>query len=277
MTAVPSPCELRAIRVREVGTTAIRVIVLVVATAAALCAQTDPAFNADFDVADRRAQTLAWTVECYSRFGLLLQSYRIASNPTRESLGPANVCFTDGGRRVLANLSVDAAARRLTKLLVVDLGTGAAVTTPLDTARLVNEAIAEEAAVARNVGMPDSVSAGYMPFSMRFDGDTIEVWMVKRDVFDFRQLRVGGELGYIFSPDGRTLVREVGTVQSYRQLGGPASQSTTIESREARIPSLSELLVANMLASRGAQVTIQTASRASTLMPGGTMWMHRPR
>ena len=195
-----------------------RAAVLLGVGASSLLAQPDPRFNADFDVADRRAQTLAWTVGCYDRFGILLASRAIPSNPSPDSLGHANVCFKVNGRRAMANLSLTPVTHRITTLLVVDLGTGALVTAPIDTARLVAEAIAEEAAVARNRGLPDSLAAQYTPFSMRTDGDSIEVWMLRRAMFDFRTLSVGGELGYVFSPDGRALVREVGETASYRAL-----------------------------------------------------------
>ncbi len=244
----------------------------------AMCgAQADPQFNAEFDLADQRAQRLAWTVECYSQFGLLIERGAIASIRSKASVGAATACFVAGKRRAVANFTLHPDATRFTQFVAVDLGTGDAVTAPLDTMRLRAEGIALASAIARNATMPDSIGREYLPFSMRTTADSIEVWMLRSRMFQGPGLSVGGELGYVFSPDGRVLVREIGSTSTYRTIEVERGRPLVITSLEARMPAASELLLANMIAARGAQVTVQTSTRLSTLLAGGTAWVHVKR
>jgi hypothetical protein len=240
-------------------------------------AQADPQFNAEFDLADQRAQTLAWTLECYNQFGLLVQRGAIASIRSTTSVGNSTVCFSAGNRRAVANFTLRPDSTRFAQFVAVDLASGDALTMPLDTMRLRDEGIALLSAIGRNMAMPDSVSQEYLPVSMRTTADSIEIWLLRARMFQGLGFSVGGELGYVFSPDGRALVREIGTTSTYRTLGIEPGRPVVITSVETRLPTTSELLLANLLATRGAPVSLQTATRKSTLMAGATMWVHATR
>lgn len=240
-------------------------------------AQADPQFNAEFDRADRRAQTLAWTIECYSQFGVLVQRGAIASIPSTASVGGTTVCFREGNRRAAANFTLRPDATGFAQFVAVHLASGEALTTPLDTTRLRDEGFALRSAIRRNVAMPDSISREYLPISMRTTADSIEIWMLRSRMFQGLEFSVGGELGYVFSPDGRALVREIGSTGTYRTLDIEPGRPVMITSVETRMPTTSELLLANLLAARGAPVSVQTATLRSTLMTGATMWVHVKR
>jgi hypothetical protein len=120
-------------------------------------------------------------------------------------------------------------------LRVVDFANSIRYQGNVDTAAILAEARASREAVRK--GMPSFVSAKrqFAPLSVRSDGDSIEVWLLPAGLFLGNTPTVGGERGFVFSPDGRTLARE-----SMRPLGltNGHSDSGRVEFKQRRRPAL---------------------------------------
>ena len=78
-------------------------------------------------------------------------------------------------------------------------------------------------------------------------------------------MTLGGERGYIYSPDGRTLGREVDAFDSFRRIAVADTGTVYLPSREEDLPLMSELIVANLLHGAGRDVQIVTNKYASHL------------
>ena len=158
----------------------------------------------------------------------------------------------------------------------VDLGTRALTHEALDTAGILAVGRAQRTALRQ--GMPSFVTANrpFSPVAFRFEGDSIEVWLVpSSSITSADSLTVGGEMGMVFSPDGRKLIREVDEAAKYRPVTVPATGLVNIESEEAEIPTLTELLLANVLNRKGRDVSIDMKNESALLQ--GEAWMHGRR
>ena len=81
------------------------------------------------------------------------------------------------------------------------------------------------------------VETPYCPtLTCRFDGDTIEVWLIPASLLMGEPRTVGGERGYVFTPDGKQLIREMDSFTSYRSIVAPDSGQVRIVSSEATVP-----------------------------------------
>ena len=116
----------------------------------------------------------------------------------------------------------------------------------------------------------------FAPLSFRSDGDSIEVWLIPLgSIMGGTATTVGGERGYIYSPNGRKLVREIDAFDRYRTIAVADSGQAQIISREDDLPLFSELIVANLLHGDGREVQITTAAYASRLTgrEPNSVWM----
>ena len=116
----------------------------------------------------------------------------------------------------------------------------------------------------------------YTPMPFRFDGDSIEVWLFPIAVIAGPPLTVGGERGYVYSPDGRTLARTIDASATWRTFALADTGVVRIPSDQARTPLLSELVIANVLHGAGHRVLIEMREVSSALVGEreSPAWMH---
>lgn len=237
--------------------------------------QSDSSRAVAFDRADRRAQSLIAVLSC-----------SFALNQARQQgvFGPADpgasgACFTAGGSLVGVSYSTDSAFSRLLKVIAVDLTTRKPYQA-LDYNRILAEARARGDALNR--GLPAFRQAGrvFGPIAIRFDGDSLEVWLMPVAVLAGGPgAATGGERGFVYSPDGRTLAREVNSFSEYRPAQVPDTGTVRIQSRERDVPLTSELVLARMLNANGRSVTIETSQFSFVLAGRGTAatWTRLPQ
>ncbi len=164
-------------------------------------------------------------------------------------------------------------------MVAFDFASRSRFTGTLDTAGVTAIARAERAAQRRGAkGFYDD-KRSFSPLAIRSDGDTIEVWLIPAAVYSARTRMVGGERGYVFTPNGRQLVREVDSFADYREIQLPDSGQIRIQSTQAAIPTFSEFVLANLLHDSGRWVAIETRRMTSFLVAGrgGDAWMHVAR
>jgi hypothetical protein len=90
---------------------------------------------------------------------------------------------------------------------------------------------------------------------------------------------IGGERGFIYSPDGRTLAREVNAFDRYRTIAIPDTGAVAILSQEEDLPLVSELIVTNAPHNQGREVQVVTKAYVSQLVGRGStaVWFQLPR
>ena len=189
-------------------------------------AQTRPAHSdssraAAFDRLDRTSRMLIATVDCARTTGTA-RAQGLFGPP--DSVGRWGQCLRKDGRAFGVFFTPDSTFTTAQNVRVVDFANNVRYRGNVDTTAILAEARASRAAVQK--GMPSFVSAQrqFAPLSMRSDGDSIEVWLVPPGIFTGRAVpTVGGERGFIYSPDGRTLAREVDASDRFRTIAIPDS------------------------------------------------------
>jgi hypothetical protein len=227
-----------------------------------------------FDQADRRARAVLWSMRCAQSVGMARA--RREFGPI-DSLGRMGQCIVVDGHTVGVFFDADSPYVAVKRFSAVDLGTHTRRMMPLDTSRVLAVARAEQAAYWHGANEPfEKENRPFAPVAFRFDGDSIEVWLIPASLVMGPPFTVGGERGYLFTPDGRTLVRETDAFGDYRPIVIPDTGTVDIASRGTATPSLSELVLANGLNGAGRQVAIQWPGVTSTLVGRGeqAVWMH---
>jgi hypothetical protein len=187
-----------------------------------------------------------------------------------DSVGRWGQCLRTNGRVFGVFFTPDSAFTIAQNVRVVDFANSVRYLGNVDTAAILAEARAAQEAVRK--GMPSFVRAQrqFAPLSMRSDGDSIEVWLVPTGFFTGRSApTVGGELGFVYSPDGRTLAREIDASDRFRIISIPDSGRVEIRSREDNLPLVSELIAINLLHDRGRDVQLVTNAYTSQLVGPG--------
>ena len=242
-------------------------------------AQGDPATRAasaqQFDRADRESRALIGTLRCAAMVGEARQ--RGLFGPI-DSLGHWVGCTIANGQFVGVLLDADSQLTRVTRFAAVDLAMRRRRSAPVDTAAMLGVARAKQTAMLKRMGAYKKDDRAYAPMAaFRFDGDSVEVWLIPNSDLAGDPFSVGGEHGYIFSPDGRTLAREVDASADFRQVEVPYTGMVHIASHAVMVPTLSELVLANALNSMGwpASVTIDMQRQSATLQGRGpaAMWV----
>jgi hypothetical protein len=243
-------------------------LIELVATAPPLRAQSTvpPERLAKFDRGDRLSRALLSTLRC----GGAVSSARAAGvfGPV-DSLGHVGQCPVIEGRRVGIFFDADSLFTHVTRMSAVDVQTRSRRQAPLDTTAVLAVARAELAGQLRGIKAYEDAGRPYVPVAFRFDGDSIEVWMLPAALLMGQSLSVGGERGYEFTPDGRTLVREIDAFADFRPLTLPDTGTVYIHSRGGDVPTLSEFLIANALNQQGRMVSIILPWGQSTLVGRG--------
>ena len=243
-------------------------------SASILCAQSgSQVHGADFDRADRRSRNLISTIRCAQQVSIARA--RGLFGPV-DSLGRSGQCVAVDHRYVGVFMDVDTQFVSPTRFTAVDLVAQARRTAPMDTAAVLALARAEWVAQSRGAQSFASANRQYTPMTFRFDGDSIESWLVPVTLLIGPPFTLGGERGYVFTPDGRTLVREIDAFRDYRTFVVPDTGSVRIVSREQTVPALSEFVLANLLNEAGRSVSIDTRGVSSSLAGRGatSVWMH---
>lgn len=226
-----------------------------------------PERAASFDRGDRLSRALLSIIRCA---GMVGNARADGLFGPVDSLGGSGQCMAVNGKWVGVFFDADSTFSHVTRFSAVDLLTRSGRTAPLDTSALLAVARAELAAQLRGLKAFQDAKRQYAPMAFRFDGDSIEVWMLPVAVLDGRPRFVGGERGYHYTPDGRTLVREVDSFADFRPLAIPDTGTVYITSRGTDVPSLSEFLLANALNGQGRLVSIVMPWGQSTLVGRGS-------
>ena len=253
---------------------AFTLIITVVGLPSSLLAQSlPPERAAAFDRNDRLSRALLSTIRCAGRVG---QSRAEGLFGPVDSLGRNGQCIAVNGKWVGVFFDADSLFAHVTRFSAVDMLTHSRRREALDTGAVLAVARAELAAQRRGTKTYEDADRPYAPMAFRFDGDSIEVWMLPVAVLTGQPPSVGGERGYHYTPDGRTLVREVDAFADFRPLTLPDTGTVYIQGRGTEVPTLSEFLLANLLNQSGRPVTIVLPWGQSTLVGRGAQaaWLH---
>ena len=235
-----------------------------------------PARAQSFDRGDRESRALLSNLRCAQ--GVANLRARGAFGPV-DSLGRTGQCVVIDGKRIGVFLDADSLFTRVTRFAAVDFATRSRWTAPLDTAAILAVAKAELAGQMEGLKAYEDAKRQYSPFAFRFDGDSIEVWMIPEAVLLGQPLTVGGERGYIFSPDGRTLVRRIDDFGELRTIAAPDTGTVSISSHGRDVPTLTEFMLANALNEQGRMVSISTPWGQAVLVGTGASarWLQLTR
>ena len=228
----------------------------------------DSSRAAAFDRLDRTSRMLIATVDCAQAAGRA-RAQGLFGPP--DSVGRWGQCLHKDGRAFGVFFTPDSTFTTAQNLRVVDFANTVRYRGNVDTAAILAEARASREAVRK--GMPSFLRAQReaAPLSMRSDGDSIEVWLLPTGPFLSRTApTVGGERGFVYSPDGRTLAREIDASDRFRTISIPDSGRVEIRSSEDNLPLISELMATNLLHDRGRDVQLVTNAYTSQLVGPGS-------
>ncbi|HMG11914.1 MAG TPA: hypothetical protein VK571_01960 [Gemmatimonadaceae bacterium] len=224
----------------------------------------DSSRAAAFDRLDRTSRMLIATVNC-ARSSAKARADGLFGPP--DSVGRKGQCLRKNGRAFGVFFTPDSAFTKALHLRVVDIAEGVRYLGPVDTTALLAEARVAQEAVLKGFPSFQREKRQFVPFSMRSDGDSIEVWLLPLGLVVGRApSTVGGELAYIYSPDGRILAREIDAFDRHRTLPIPDSGRVELLSREDDLPLVSELIATNRLHDQGRDVQLVTKAFAAQLV-----------
>ncbi len=198
-----------------------------------------------FDRVDRRARLLIATVEC----AVMTSQARAAGvfGPP-DSLGRAGLCLRQHGRTLGAFLTPDSTFTEAHLLSLVDLTRRERYTGAVDTSAILAELHATRRGIEEGYEPFNRENRQFAPFSMRVEGDSIEVWLLPvEQLVSPKPVSLGGERGFVFTPDGKTLVRRHDAFDRYRRITAPDTGVIELQSLEDDVPLMSELMLLNRL------------------------------
>ena len=230
-----------------------------------------------FDRLDRTSRNLIGTVTC--ALSSARARARGAFGPS-DSLGNVGMCIERKGRRFGLFVASDSAFTKAQRVSIVDLAISMRDTVPIDTVAVLAQARAAQAGALKGSTPFERAERQYAPFSMRSDGDSIEVWLLPTGLLlGQAPTTLGGELGFVYSPDGRTLAREINAFDRFRSIVVPGAGPVELLSQEEDLPLFSELVAFNILHDRGRDVSLVTKRYRSQLVgqEPNSVWVHTPR
>jgi len=224
------------------------------------------AHSLGFDRLDRTSRALLSTVICARNAGYLRG---VGVLGPADSVGRTGLCLRQGDRTLAAYFTPDSAFSHAVDLRVLDIADSARYRGQVDTSAILAQARAAYEAVRKGFASYQQSRRAFTPVTIRSDGDSIEVWLLPLGFFSQpAPTAVGGERGYIYSPDGRTLVREINAFDRHRALAVPDTGLVEIVSMETDLPLMSELMATNRMYGKGREVRIVTDAFISQLVRG---------
>ena len=241
-----------------------------------LFAQT-PARAAPFDRLDKTARAAMATVRCAKKVG---EARANGVFGPIDSLGRSGMCFSNNAGVFGAFVTADSSYTNATRLSVVDLNKGTKFEGRVDTAAILAQSRATRDGLTR--GFPDFTrdNRQFLPVTFRSAGDSIEVWLLPATLFmGTMPGSTGGDRAFIYSPDGKTLAREINATDRYQVLTIPDSGQISIPSRENDLPLVSEMIAADRIhfQKREVQIVTKTYSSSLTGPEGSEIWVHSKR
>lgn len=195
-----------------------------------------------------------------------------------DSLGDEGACVVSGGKWYGVFLTTDSIGAHATRFNAADVGEKGLYRGVMDTTAVLAQIRAQNDAITRGYEDYKKANRSFSPLAFRTDGDSISVWLVPRGSSG---PVLGGERGYLYSPDGHTLVRQADDFASYRPFVLADTGVVVIASAGDSVPTMSEMMGANLVNEIGRNVRIETKARSSTLTSRGAaaVWVHirKPR
>lgn len=224
-----------------------------------------------FDRGDRESRALMASITCLDRLAVAVRDKRVVAY---EQWMVARQCLVIEGHYVWIALGGDTTSMRPTRMSAYDLSTGAVYAGAIDTARVAAVARAEWSGTNALAKQFEDAKRPGVPLTFRFDGDSIEVWLLPLPLLSGNPWSLGGERGAVYSPDGRRRVREIDEFARSRTATVPDTGTVRIPAPESRVPSLSEFLLANELNARGRDIVIELKGITSALSSKpGAPWL----
>ena len=223
-----------------------------------------------FDRMDRLSRAVIGQIRCGQHLGTLRRNGELGPI---DSLGHRGQCKVVDGKYVGLFFDSDTSFARVTRFSAIDFATSTPRTAPLDTASILAVERASRTAQIRGESSYYDAKRQYTPVALQFDGDTIEVWLIPATAL--YGTGSGGERGYEFSPDGRTLLRELDSFDALETVTIPETGTVRIASRQAELPLLTELMLANALHEKGRAIEIAMKSETVALDSAeNAPWVH---
>jgi len=236
-------------------------------------------FRAAFGANDSRARAIAFYQACAATLSRLRASGTFG--PAARAPRLFHCERTADGVPVGGVFDIDSAFAKVQRLTLVRLdGARPRHTDRVDTARIARQAQVardanrEVAAAWRKQGRPFFI----VPVSPA--QGPVEAWVIPYPT-RVRSVILGGEVA--FARAGTALTRLVDRTAAWRQVAVPAEGPVLLQSAEAEVASVADLVVARGLAEQGRQVTVTTRAARSALVPGldpetgaRVVWEHAP-
>jgi hypothetical protein len=216
-----------------------------------------------FDRLDRTSRALIATIDCARASARARAEGRFGP---ADSVGRWGQCLYQQGRAFGVFFEPDSGLTAAKNLRAFDFANRVRYIGQVDTAAVLAEARASRDAVQKGMPAFVRVKRQFLPLSMRSDGDSIEVWLLPAALVMSRTSpSLGGEKGFVYSPDGRTLAREIDAFDRFRIVALPDTGRIEIRSSEDNLPLVSELIATNLLYDQGREVQLMTNSFISQL------------
>jgi hypothetical protein len=232
-------------------------------------------FGAEFVAADARARRILYHQQCAAA----VPSLRARGKFGAAGSAPRGVycARTADGIPLGGAYDIDSALTTVRRLTVIRLdGAQARWTQPLDTTRIVSAARAARELSRSLTPQRRGKNRPFVVVPVIADSGTPEAWAMPLIARGGRTLVTGGDVGATASSPiaDRTATWKTMTV--------PGTGMVTIRSAEPSVAAVQDLLMARMLAERGREVTVVTATATSSLVPGQDAsgsrytWQHAP-
>lgn len=214
---------------------------------------------------DTRARASLGFLQCME------ETARAAKTGAAGTINPSwsIACVQEGSewRGVFAELTEDEPGARVHRQFAVRAGR--VVAARVDTANV--SRIARAMRRALSVPLPGRGQTQFAPVALAQSSFT-EIWFVP--IPDPARIMAGGDSIIQMTADGNRELGHARRTPPLRPVSMAAGGTVIIESAEARIPLMSELMAAHLALSTAREVRIRTNGRESVLRRGANRWLH---